>query len=70
MNIELGDVKDVAKLVGLSPGQLTKLRLYNPDHSPPFIRIGRRVLYPITGENSLETWLAGRTCGGLKGAGR
>lgn len=70
MGIQLGDVKEVAKLIGLSESQLNKLRVNNPEHSPPFIRLGRIVRYPITGENSLETWLAERTCGGLKGAAR
>lgn len=50
------DVKRVAELTGISASQLVKLRLYNPENSPPFFRVGRRVLYPLTGSNGLGSW--------------
>lgn len=51
---------EAARLVGCSVSHLKKLRLYNPDAGPPFVRMGRKVLYPLKGQRSLETWLAAR----------
>lgn len=61
-----GDAKTVATITGISKSHLDRLRAYRPDSSPPFVRIGRRCLYPLTGANSLETWLADRTVGGKR----
>ena len=57
---QFGDVKRVAEIVGLSTRTLIRARLYEPEKSPPFFRVGRRVLYPLTGENSLESWTSAR----------
>ena len=61
-----GDAKAVANLIGISKSHLDRLRAYRSEDSPPFVRIGRRCLYPLTGANSLETWLAERTVGGKR----
>jgi hypothetical protein len=55
---EFANVHEVAKRLGVSVSFLTKRRLYDPAKSPPFICFGRRVIYPLTGPNSLETWTA------------
>jgi hypothetical protein len=57
---EFADGKEVAKRLRISEGYLRRLRIYQPELSPPFMKIGRRVLYPLTGPDSLETWAAGR----------
>ena len=58
---EFADTKNVAKRLGVSVSFLTKLRIYSPEQSPPFLSIGgRRIVYPLTGPNSLETWAAER----------
>jgi hypothetical protein len=67
MQTELGDVRRVADIIGVSASHLTKLRLYHPDQSPPFLRVGDRVLYPLVGENSLESWVAERTLSSKSG---
>lgn len=54
------DVKRVAELTGISRSQLNKLRIYNPENSPPFFRVGRRVVYPLNGPNGLARWAAQR----------
>lgn len=55
-----GDVEDVAEITGISKSTLIKHRLYNPDLSPPFARVGRRVVYPLTGPNSVSAWMEQR----------
>jgi hypothetical protein len=50
-------------MLGLSASHLEKLRLYDPDNSPPIIRIGRAVRYPIKG---LRAWADARTTGEQK----
>ena len=58
--IEIGDVDRVAAITGISVSHLIKLRLYQPEKSPPHFRVGRLVKYPLTGPNSLQTWIAER----------
>jgi len=60
---EFGTVEDVAKLLKLSPSYLTKLRLYTPEKSPPFVRVGRRVRYPIDGATGVLAWAAAKVGG-------
>jgi len=67
--MELGNVHEVAEITGLSESTLNKLRLNQPSESPPFVRIGRRVLYPLSGSNGLAAWISARTQGGFLGAG-
>ena len=50
------DVRRAADFLGLSASHLNKLRLYAPENSPPFARIGRRVLYPMHGPLGLRAW--------------
>ena len=62
---KLISVDEVAKAAGLSKSHLIKLRNYQPHRSPPFLRLGRRCLYPVAG---LDAWIAERladTRGGL-----
>lgn len=49
--------KMAAAEAGVSKSFLEKLRLQRPDESPPFLRIGRRVLYPRA---ALANWLIER----------
>jgi hypothetical protein len=55
------DRPEAAEIIGCSLSFLDKLRLYDADKSPPFFRVGRRVLYPIEG---LHDWMKARTVGG------
>lgn len=52
-----GDVKRVADITGLSKSTLDKMRLYRPEDSPPFLRIGHKVIYPLTGPRGLGEWV-------------
>ena len=51
------DAASAAELIHCSKSFLDKLRLYRPKESPPFVRAGRRVLYPMDG---LRDWLANK----------
>lgn len=53
-------VGDVARLLGLSVSHLTKLRIYHPDRSPPFVKFGRSVRYPLTGPDGVLAWAKAR----------
>ncbi|BAK66428.1 hypothetical protein SLG_17530 [Sphingobium sp. SYK-6] len=55
-----GNVDDVAEITGLAKQTLVQYRLYRPELSPPFARIGRRVVYPLTGPNSVTSWMEQR----------
>jgi excisionase family DNA binding protein len=48
-------VKDAAKYLGLAPQTLAKMRLSGD--SPPFYKLGRRVLYKRT---ELDSWVTAR----------
>lgn len=58
--VQFGDVHQAAKITGISASTLVKHRLYNPELSPPFAKVGRRVLYPLSGPNSVATWIEKR----------
>lgn len=60
----LATTKQASHATGLSISLLNKLRIYRPEESPPYVKVGRKVLYPLTGPNSLETWVAARVQGG------
>lgn len=49
--------REAAERLGLSKSYIDKLRIFRPEASPPFARIGRKILYPIDG---LDGWLAER----------
>lgn len=55
-----GDVDKVSEITGLSKSTLIRYRLYQPEMSPPFARVGRRIVYPLTGPNSVSTWIEQR----------
>lgn len=55
-----GNVRKVADITGLSKSTLDKLRLYRPEESPPFLRIGHRVIYPLNGPRGLSQWMEQR----------
>ena len=57
------DTRTAAEMLGLSSSHLEKLRLYDPDNSPPIIRIGRAVRYPVEG---LRAWAEALTTGRQK----
>lgn len=60
VEIVFGNVDDVARITGLSISTLNKRRLFNPELSPPFAKVGKRVVYPLTGPNSVSAWVARR----------
>lgn len=68
-DIRFGNVREVANITGLSKSTLDKMRLYRPDESPPFLQIGRRVVYPLTGSRGLSAWINKRIVG-MQGAVR
>lgn len=53
-------VSEVAHLLNLSVSHLTKLRLYEPSRSPPFVRFGRSVRYPLHGPQGVLAWAAAK----------
>lgn len=55
---------EMARILGVSKSALDKQRSVSPEKGPPFVRFGRRVLYPITGPNSYSAWLASNIEGG------
>jgi hypothetical protein len=57
---EYAPVAEVAGLLGLSVSHLNKLRIYHPDRSPPFVRFGRSVRYPISGPSGVLAWARAR----------
>ena len=59
-SLQFVDTKTAAAMLGLSTSYLEKLRLYDPTSSPPVLRIGRVVRYPLDG---LRAWAAARTVG-------
>lgn len=63
--IEFASVKRIAKITGLSVNHLGNLRAQNHPDSPPWFRVGHRIVYPVTGPNGLRAWAAER----LQGAG-
>jgi hypothetical protein len=56
------DTAEAAKVSRLSKSFLEKVRIYEPSKGPPFIRVGKRVLYA---EPALHAWLSSRTVGGV-----
>lgn len=63
----LATTREAAARAGVSKSHLEKLRLYKPAESPPFLRIGKRVVYPLSGPNSLETWINDRVAAARDG---
>lgn len=58
--ITVGDTNDASRISAIPRKTLVNLRLYRPDQSPPHYYVGRRVYYPLTGPNSLESWMLAR----------
>ncbi len=59
-------VSGVAEITSLSVGHLNKLRMQNSPDSPPFFKVGRRCLYPVSG---IHAWAEARMTANA-GAGR
>lgn len=55
---------EMARILGVSKSALEKQRSVSPEKGPPFVRFGRRVLYPISGPNGYSAWLASNIQGG------
>jgi len=55
------DTAGASQMTSLSTSYLRNLRIYDIDNSPPFVRVGRRVLYPLDGPNGLRAWIEKRT---------
>lgn len=54
------DTAGASQMTSLSMSYLRNLRIYDVDNSPPFVRVGRRVLYPLDGPNGLRAWIENR----------
>jgi len=48
------DTKEAARLLGVSKSHLEKLRIDDPEKSPPFFNVGRCIRYPLSG---LQQWM-------------
>ncbi|MCL4716017.1 MAG: helix-turn-helix domain-containing protein [Hyphomonadaceae bacterium] len=55
------DTQGAAKLLGVSPQYLEKLRYLEAEHGPPFMRFGRKVLYRVS---DLEAYAESLLVGG------
>jgi len=53
----VGNVADASRISCIPIDTLNRLRLQAPAEGPPHYYVGRRVYYPLTGPNSLETWI-------------
>lgn len=60
MQATFGTTRDAAQAAGVSASFLKKIRIYTPEKGPPFLRLGRKILYPMTGPHSVESWLLER----------
>jgi hypothetical protein len=56
--------KEMARILGISDSALNKQRSCNPDQGPPFLHMGRRVVYPLTGPSGFYDWVAKQARGG------
>jgi len=56
-------IAEAASRLGCSPSLLNKLRLYQTSDSPPFIKAGRRVLYPV---GAFQSWIESKSVGGKR----
>lgn len=65
--VTVGDVNDVARLSRIPKDTLIRLRLQRPEDSPPHYYVGRRVYYPLTGPNSLQSWMIDRAAAPNRG---
>lgn len=48
------DTKAAAKLLGVSKSHLEKLRIQDPENSPPYFRVGRCIRYST---EDLRAWV-------------
>jgi predicted DNA-binding transcriptional regulator AlpA len=64
----IASVEEMARLLGISRSALDYQRSVSPNNGPPWIRMGRRVGYPLTGPVSYAAWITERAQGG--GTGR
>jgi hypothetical protein len=55
------DTPTAARILGVSPQTLEMIRCYKPDNGPPYLKIGRRVLYRVS---DLKDFAASLICGG------
>lgn len=53
-SIQVVDTRTAAQMLGVSKSHLEKLRTMDPKNSPPTIRIGRSIRYPL---NLLQDWI-------------
>ena len=49
------DTRTAAKFLGVSKSHLEKLRIDDPDNSPPYFKVGRCIRYSV---ESLREWAA------------
>ena len=54
---EFANVGDAVRITRLSKSTLCRMRMHRSPDSPPWFRVGGRVLYPL---NGLRDWADGR----------
>ncbi|HWA23177.1 MAG TPA: hypothetical protein VG735_12335 [Caulobacterales bacterium] len=57
------DTRGAAALLGVSKAYLEKLRMLEAEHGPPFLRLGRKVVYRV---RDLEAFAESLLVGGAK----
>lgn len=62
---EFVDTRALAAITGLSTSHIIRLRLREPHNSPPFLHIGKRVVYPLNGPNGVRAWAERRLTNGV-----
>lgn len=57
------DTREAARRLGVAPETLEMIRCYRPKEGPPFLKIGRRVLYRVA---DLESFAESLVVGGAR----
>ncbi len=65
----VGSVYDVSRISRIPVSTLNHMRRSAPDDGPPHYYVGRRVYYPLSGPDSLESWIKRKLRGGAALAG-
>jgi len=60
------DTRGAAALLGVSKSYLEKLRFLEAEHGPPFLRLGRKVIYRVSDLERFAESLLVEPAGGAK----
>lgn len=60
------DTRGAAALLGVSKSYLEKLRFLEAEHGPPFLRLGRKVIYRVSDLERFAESLLVEPAGGVK----